>query len=513
MISSEAAYEANLLKGKRFDSVWDRRRFLASVGAGGLFFVNRGAFAQALVLTPDQTIGPYYPDRMPLDLDNDLLIINDSITPGVGTVSWISGRVLDRNGNPVRSALVEIWLADNVGSYVHSQGALNGRRDSNFQGYGKFITASSGEYLFRAIKPGLYPGRVRHVHYKITVPGGATLVTQLYIEGETNTNDGVLNGIRDASQRASVIRPWTAIPNSPVGALAVTFDIVLNYTPSSVPTATRPTLVSMAGVTNAATLHEGAASGSWVTLFGDSLSTTTRTWAAGDFANNRLPESLDGVTVQINNQPAPVYYVSPKQLNVLAPQAASDGNVQVTVTNAAGTSAPVSVNLQRFMPGFFQFPQEYVAAVRADGTILAPAGLIAGVTSVAARPTETIMLFGTGFGPTLPATLPNQVITDPVPTANPVKIQIHNQQATVTYAGLTSAGLYQINVTVPELEDGDYPVTAEVGGVRTAKFARIRVQRQASVSAAKRPRKLDADQKAYLALIRKIRKGMAPVGS
>jgi hypothetical protein len=120
------------------------------------------------------------------------------------------------------------------------------------------------------------------------------------------------------------------------------------------------------------------------------------------------------------------------------------------------------------------------------------------------------MLFGTGFGPTIPATLPNQIVTEAAPTANPVKVQIHNQQAAVTFAGLTSAGLYQINVTVPALEDGDYPITAEVGGVRTAKFARIRIERQASARATKRPRNLDADQKAYLALIRKIRKGLRP---
>jgi len=437
------------------------------MGAGGLFFATPGAFAQALTLTPAQTEGPYYPNRLPLDQDNDLLLINDSITPAVGTVSWISGRVLDRTGSPVRNALVEIWLADNVGSYIHTQGALNGQRDNNFQGYGRFVTASSGEYLFRAIKPGLYPGRVRHVHCKVTVPGGASLTTQLYIEGET-ANDGVLSGIRDAAQRASVVRPWTAIPNSPIGALATTFDIVLNFTPSSVATPTRPTLVSMAGVTNAATLQEGAASGSWVTLFGDGLSSTTRTWATADIVNNRLPDNLDGVSVQINNQPASVYYISPKQVNVLAPQTPADSNVQVTVTSRAGTSAPVSVNLRQFMPGFFQFPQEYVAAVRADGTIL---------DSVAARPGETISLFGTGFGPTLPARLPNEVITEPVPTANPVKVHIHNVQAPVTFAGLTSAGLYQINVTVPDLPDGDYPVTAEVGGVRTAKFARLRVQK------------------------------------
>lgn len=81
------------------------------MAAGGLFFTQRGAYAQALVLTPAQTEGPYYPNNLPLDQDNDLLIINDNITPATGTVAWISGRVLDKNGQPVRNALIEIWQA------------------------------------------------------------------------------------------------------------------------------------------------------------------------------------------------------------------------------------------------------------------------------------------------------------------------------------------------------------------------------------------------------------------
>ena len=189
----------------------NRRHFLAAMTAGGAFFTQRGAFAQALTLTPAQTEGPYYPNQLPLDQDNDLLVINDGITPGVGTVAWLSGRVLDRNGAPVRNAVVEIWQADNVGSYIHTQGALNGRRDSNFQGYGKFETASNGQYLFRTIKPGLYTGRSRHVHCKVTLSGGQSLTSQLYVEGETG-NDSVLSGIANAAQRASVIRPWTVFP-------------------------------------------------------------------------------------------------------------------------------------------------------------------------------------------------------------------------------------------------------------------------------------------------------------
>lgn len=136
----------------------DRRQFLATMGLGGLYFTMRGAFAQALVQTPAQTLGPYYPDKLPLDQDNDLLIINDAITPAVGAITWIYGNVLDSRGQPVRAALVEIWQADNNGAYIHSASPI-ANRDSNFQGYGRFLTASSGEYLFRSVKPGLYPGR------------------------------------------------------------------------------------------------------------------------------------------------------------------------------------------------------------------------------------------------------------------------------------------------------------------------------------------------------------------
>jgi protocatechuate 3,4-dioxygenase beta subunit len=480
-------------------SNWDRRRFLATMGAGGLFFTQKGLFAQELTLTPAQTEGPYYPDRLPLDQDNDLLVITDNITPAVGAVAWISGRVLDRRGDPIRGALVEIWQSDDRGNYIHSQGINRGtERDTNFQGYGRFLTASSGEYLFRTIKPGLYPGRVRHVHCRVVLPGGQSLTTQLYIEGETG-NDSVLNGV-PAAQHSAVIRPWVAIPGSSVGALAATFDIVLNYTPVENPTPARPTIVSMAGVVNGATLHSGAASGAWVTLLGDALSLTTRTWGAADFSGNILPQSLDGVSVRVNSQPASIHYISPKQINILAPEITADGSAQITVTNSNGTSDAVTVEIKRFMPGFFQFPSEHAAAVRADGTLIGPPNLMQGVTTVPARPGDAVLLFGTGFGPTNPAVPAGAVVSAPAPTENPVKIRIHNQDVAVAFAGLTSAGLYQFNITIPDLPDGDYPVTAEVAGVRTAKFVRVRIERQASANATE-----PSDPEPYRALLDQIR--------
>jgi protocatechuate 3,4-dioxygenase beta subunit len=465
------------LRNRRFHSLQDRRQFLATMGLGGLFFAKRGAFAQALVQTPEQTLGPFYPDRLPLDQDNDLLVINDNITPAVGEISWVSGRVLDSRGQPVRGALVEIWQTDNNGAYIHSQSPIT-NRDRNFQGYGRFITGSSGEYLFRTVKPGLYPGRTRHVHYAVTPPGRSRFVTQLYVQGDPlNFNDGVLNGIRDTAQRNSVIVPWASLAGSRIGELAARFDIVLGFTPVENPTPARPTLVSMSGVVHGASIYPGAAAGAWVTLFGDNLAPTTRTWQAADIVNSKLPESLDGVSVRINNKPASVYYISPKQINVLAAPDIGPGAVQATVTNSGGTSDPVMVDAQTVLPGFFQFTQEYVAAVRSDSAYIAPAGLIEGLTTVSARPGDQVLFFGTGFGPTNPAAPAGESFQGALPLASPATVRIDTTVVIVSFAGLISPGLYQFNVTVPDLPDGDHAVTAEVGGVRTQKIGRIRIQR------------------------------------
>lgn len=457
----------------------DRRWFLKALAAGGLYYTQRGLFAEQLMLTPAQTQGPYYPDRLPLDQDNDLLIINDNITPAVGTVAFIGGRVLDRRGTPLRAALVEIWQADHGGNYIHSQGGTQGGvRDGNFQGYGRFLTASSGEYLFRTVKPGLYPGRVRHVHFKITLPGGQVLTTQLYIEGETG-NDGVLNAI-PPTLRPAVVRPWLPIPGSAVGALAVNFDIVLDYTPSDGPTPARPTIVSFAGVVHAASYFPGVSPGCWMTVFGESLASEARVWRESDFSGDNLPTELDGVSATVNDQPAPLYHASPNQLNVLVPTDAAEGSARVVVRNASGVSQPALVEVKHLMPGFFTFAREYAAAVRFDGVFLGPPDLIPGVSTVPARPGDAILLFGTGFGPTHPEAPSGRRFQGSYPLANPVTIRFDTHEVPVAFAGLVSPGLYQFNITVPDLPDGDYVVTAQVKGVRTSKVALVRVASRAS---------------------------------
>src|SRR5215813_8971523 len=153
-----------------FVKLESRRQFLSTLALGAAAFSVPGAFAAELVRTPAQTEGPFYPDKLPLDTDNDLIVVNESLTPAVGEITHLSGRILDAKGDPIRNALVEIWQADGNGVYLHTKDT-HAKRDSNFQGFGRFMTGSSGEYYFRTIKPVPYPGRTPHIHYKVKKNG------------------------------------------------------------------------------------------------------------------------------------------------------------------------------------------------------------------------------------------------------------------------------------------------------------------------------------------------------
>jgi protocatechuate 3,4-dioxygenase beta subunit len=208
-----------------------RRRFLRSLTAGAAFFTVPGAFAEELLRTPAQTEGPFYPDHLPLDTDNDLIIVNDGLTPAVGEITHLNGRILDANGQPIRNALVEIWQVDNNGVYLHS-GDKHAARDKNFQGFGRFLTGSSGEYYFRTIKPVLYPGRTRHIHFAIKMKGHDKWTTQCYVKGEPhNERDGVYKDIQNPKARESVTIDFAPIKGLRAGELAAKFDIVLGFTP------------------------------------------------------------------------------------------------------------------------------------------------------------------------------------------------------------------------------------------------------------------------------------------
>ncbi len=211
---------------------FDRRKFLSRCGLTLAFFATPGAFAEELMATPKQTEGPFYPDHLPLDTDNDLIVVNDSTTPAVGEITYLSGRILDMHGEPIRNALVEIWQCDSGGAYFHSRTGNAAKHDPNFQGFGRFMTGSTGEYLFRTIKPVSYPGRCPHVHFAIKMKGREKWTTQCYIRGEaSNERDGVYRGIRDEKQRESVTIDFAALKDARAGELAAKFDIVMGFTP------------------------------------------------------------------------------------------------------------------------------------------------------------------------------------------------------------------------------------------------------------------------------------------
>ncbi|HAM71291.1 MAG TPA: intradiol ring-cleavage dioxygenase [Verrucomicrobiales bacterium] len=210
-----------------------RRQFLTRLGLGTAILSAPGAFADRLIQTPAQTEGPFYPDHLPLDTDNDLLVINNSITPAVGEVTYLSGRILDTKGAPIRNALVEIWQCDATGAYLHSKDTNKARQDKNFQGFGRFITGSSGEYLFRTIKPVSYPGRTPHIHYKIKRAGKELLTTQCYIKGHPgNEKDGIWKEIGDERKRNSVTVDFLPLKGAKAGELAAKFDVVIGFTPA-----------------------------------------------------------------------------------------------------------------------------------------------------------------------------------------------------------------------------------------------------------------------------------------
>ena len=223
----------NLINSKTFERVDENRRQMLRLMAMGAVFASRpGAYADELVRTPAQTEGPFFPNKLPLDTDNDLLIINSSTSPSSGEVAWVSGRILDPTGQPLRNALVEIWQADANGAYLHTGSDNGDKRDRNFLGYGRFLTGSTGEYGFRTIKPVSYPGRSPHIHYKISQGGKNLLTTQCYVKGHPgNARDMVLKGIKDKKQLESVMVEFKPLEGSKIGELMGRFDVVLGYTP------------------------------------------------------------------------------------------------------------------------------------------------------------------------------------------------------------------------------------------------------------------------------------------
>ncbi len=250
-----------------------------------------------------------------------------------------------------------------------------------------------------------------------------------------------------------------------------------NYTLT--PQAVQPPSLTSAGIVNAASFSPGMSPGSFIAIYGENLATVTRSWD-GAIQGTTLPTKLEGVSVTVGGRPAYPAYLSPTQLNVLLPTDELTGPVEVKVTTPQG-SASASVAMQRHLPGLFplRLDRQYVVATHGDNVLVAKVGSVASVTSRPARPGETIVLWGTGFGPTTPQAPSGRVLAGayPLATPNDLQVTIGGTVAQVAFAGVTVAGVCQINVVVPAgLPDGDHLVQAAIGGARTQDNAFVPVQ-------------------------------------
>jgi uncharacterized protein (TIGR03437 family) len=208
----------------------------------------------------------------------------------------------------------------------------------------------------------------------------------------------------------------------------------------------------------------------WISITGSKLATASRTWASSDIAGGKLPTSLNGTSVKINGKDAVVYSISPTQVGALAPLDDTTGEVTVQVATNGTETASVTALLQPFSPAFFTSQDNSIVAEHADFTLVGPAS--------PAKPGETIVLYGAGFGATDPAVPGGQSLAASTPLANPVKVRIGGVDVQPYFAGLSATGVYQINVTLPDTTaDGAIPVVATIGGVSTPGTATIPVQK------------------------------------
>ena len=238
---------------------------------------------------------------------------------------------------------------------------------------------------------------------------------------------------------------------------------------------TTKTTISPAGANAGSILNSlssalSIAPNTWVSILGARLATGSRAWTSGDIVAGKLPTQLDGTGVKINGKDAYIYSVSPTQLTVLAPLDDTVGDVPVAVTTNGAVSASMTAALRPFSPAFFTTKDNAIVAQHADFSLVE--------AESPASPGETIMLYGTGFGTTLPAFPSGQTVAAAAPLENAVKVRIGGVDVQPSFAGLSATGVYQLNVRVPDsAADGDLAVVATIGGVSSPGTAVIRVKK------------------------------------
>lgn len=241
-----------------------------------------------------------------------------------------------------------------------------------------------------------------------------------------------------------------------------------------------PAPPTITAVTQATTGKPSITPGSWFTVWGNNLAPKSREWSTADFNGRQLPAALDGLQVLVHGQPALIAFISPNQINALAPSDTFVGDVDVQVIAANGVKSLTSiVALAKLAPGFFLYQvagSKYVVS-HAGNEFIGKPGLVAGLTTRPVRPGEIITLYGTGFGPASQPFAPETMVSGYSTLPTPVDFKIGGVSAATLWAGQTGSGLYQFNVQVPEAANGDQEIVATISGAATPAGIAITVQR------------------------------------
>lgn len=485
--------------GDLYIADWNNNR-VRKVSASGIITTVAGGGS---IFTPGGTATQFFlnaPTAVVLDSQGNLLIGSNQSSGGVptdsdkvfkvtqeGTITLFAGgnsALSFGNGNlgdngPATSAAFSVgglaidasdnlYIADVINNRIRKvtqTGIITtvaGGNTSNYSGDGGPATAAGLNLPFGVAVDeagSLYIADSRNYRIRKVTPDGT--ITTIAGTGAPGFSG---DGGPAASAAIGTLRA-VAVGN---GGIYFTDRTIRVLTPASV----APSILSK-GIVPIDSAATSIQPGEWVSIYGNNLASSSGTWA-GDF-----PTSLDGTSVTINGIPAYLWYVSPTQINVQVPDDAVTGSVPVVVTTTAGGSFTSTVTLAPFAPSLLLLDSKHVTGIilRPNGSgaysggsydIVGPTGASLGYRTVAAKAGDTVELFGVGFGPTNPVVPAGKLFSGSAPTTNTVKVFINNINVLPSFAGLSSAGLYQINLTLPAgLGTGDLLLVATVGGVQT----------------------------------------------
>jgi uncharacterized protein (TIGR03437 family) len=236
----------------------------------------------------------------------------------------------------------------------------------------------------------------------------------------------------------------------------------------------RPTIRAQKGVVHGASFEYGVVSGSWMSILGWNLANTTRTWTTEETSTG-LPTSLDGVEVFINDKPAVVYYISPTQINIQVPDLGTFSGTATLRTVLNGVSShPEPIEIRANAPEFFRYDlggKSWVSAVFTDGVIVGDPSLAPGLRP--ARTGDIVSIYGTG----LTRSLAGQIIGPAEVAAVPnTVVRLGTTNVPIQFSGLTGAGLFQVNIFIPAMPPGDYPVNIGVEGIPALRVGTLAIR-------------------------------------